>query len=170
MAPPSGHESFLRNHPKRLRLGMPTKIRDKRSGVVTLITDFGLQAEYVGAMKGAVLTVNPRCQVVDITNHATTDYYREFLPGMIDPGTVTFTANYVSSSSWANSLINDVMDSRAKVNWKVTLSGTATQHIWFGNGYVTNYQLLTANDQAVQYSISMKVTAKPSGSTDSTGA
>jgi len=122
---------------------------------------------------GEVLSVTPPTRtmsVVDITNHATTDYYREFLPGMIDPGTVTFTANYVSSSSWANSLINDVMDSRAKVNWKVTLSGTATQHIWFGNGYVTNYQLLTANDQAVQYSISMKVTAKPSGSTDSTGA
>jgi len=47
---------------------MLPKTRDKRSGIVTLITDFGLQAEYAGAMKGAVLTVNPRCQIVDITH------------------------------------------------------------------------------------------------------
>ena len=120
---------------------------------------------------GEVVSVTPPTRTmgtIDISNHQTTDYYREFLPGIIDPGTVTFTANYVSSSSWANNLINDVMDSRIKINWKVSLSGTATQSIWFGNGYVTNYQLLTANDKAVQYSLSIKVTAKPSGSTDST--
>ena len=39
-----------------------------RSGIVTLITDFGLLGEYAGAMKGAILNVNPRCQVVDITH------------------------------------------------------------------------------------------------------
>jgi len=44
-------------------------IRSQKSpGVVTLITDFGLRGEYVGAMKGAILKVNPRCQVVDITH------------------------------------------------------------------------------------------------------
>lgn len=37
-------------------------------GIVTLITDFGLTGEYVGAMKGAVLKVNPRAQVVDVTH------------------------------------------------------------------------------------------------------
>jgi S-adenosyl-L-methionine hydrolase (adenosine-forming) len=38
------------------------------SGIVTLITDFGAKGEYVGAMKGAILKVNPRCQIVDITH------------------------------------------------------------------------------------------------------
>jgi len=37
-------------------------------GIVTLITDFGVEGEYAGAMKGAVLKVNPRCQIVDITH------------------------------------------------------------------------------------------------------
>jgi S-adenosylmethionine hydrolase len=45
---------------KRLRKGGP--------GIVTLISDFGLQGEYAGAVKGAILNVNPRCQVVDITH------------------------------------------------------------------------------------------------------
>jgi hypothetical protein len=49
-------------------LEMPPKTRDRRSGIVTLITDFGLQAEYAGAMKGVILTVNPRCQIMDITH------------------------------------------------------------------------------------------------------
>lgn len=37
-------------------------------GIVTLITDFGLGGEYTGAMKGAILNINPSCQIVDITH------------------------------------------------------------------------------------------------------
>ena len=47
---------------------MPQTKREKRSGIVTLITDFGHQAEYAGAMKGAILSANPRCRVVDVTH------------------------------------------------------------------------------------------------------
>jgi hypothetical protein len=35
---------------------------------VTLITDFGTQAEYAGALKGSILSANPRCRVVDISH------------------------------------------------------------------------------------------------------
>lgn len=37
--------------------------------VVTFITDFGLQDEYAGVMKGAVLRVNPGVHLVDISHH-----------------------------------------------------------------------------------------------------
>ncbi len=50
---------------KRAKAG---KGRSERSGIVTLISDFGLSGEYAGAMKGSILRVNPRCQVVDITH------------------------------------------------------------------------------------------------------
>jgi S-adenosylmethionine hydrolase len=36
--------------------------------VITLTTDFGTQDSYVGAMKGVILTICPRAQVVDITH------------------------------------------------------------------------------------------------------
>jgi S-adenosylmethionine hydrolase len=42
--------------------------KKKGPGIVTLITDFGGKGEYSGAMKGAILRVNPRCQIVDITH------------------------------------------------------------------------------------------------------
>ncbi|MFT5143720.1 MAG: S-adenosylmethionine hydrolase [Rhodothermales bacterium] len=38
------------------------------SGIVTLLTDFGTQDAYVGAMKGAALTANPGIRLVDISH------------------------------------------------------------------------------------------------------
>src|SRR5256885_3967575 len=38
------------------------------SGIVTLLTDFGIEDGYVGAMKGAILAVNRSAAVVDLTH------------------------------------------------------------------------------------------------------
>ncbi|HYS00832.1 MAG TPA: SAM-dependent chlorinase/fluorinase, partial [Candidatus Eisenbacteria bacterium] len=40
----------------------------KPSGIVTLLSDFGTQDAYVGAMKGVILRQNPRANLVDITH------------------------------------------------------------------------------------------------------
>ncbi|MGD8262474.1 MAG: SAM-dependent chlorinase/fluorinase [Desulfobacterales bacterium] len=37
--------------------------------IITLLTDFGVDDEYVGLMKGVVLTINPDVTIVDITHH-----------------------------------------------------------------------------------------------------
>ena len=37
--------------------------------MITLITDFGDRGGYPGIMKGVILSVNPRCPVIDITHH-----------------------------------------------------------------------------------------------------
>lgn len=36
--------------------------------VITLTTDFGYESEYVGVMKGVILTINPQCRIIDITH------------------------------------------------------------------------------------------------------
>jgi S-adenosyl-L-methionine hydrolase (adenosine-forming) len=36
--------------------------------IITLLTDFGSQDYFVGAMKGAILSINPSAQIVDITH------------------------------------------------------------------------------------------------------
>ncbi|HEY7138940.1 MAG TPA: SAM-dependent chlorinase/fluorinase [Methylomirabilota bacterium] len=38
------------------------------SGVVTLLTDFGLDDAYVGTVKGVLLSINPRARLVDLTH------------------------------------------------------------------------------------------------------
>src|SRR6202140_4536468 len=40
----------------------------KASGIVTLLTDFGLDDAYVGAMKGAILAVHPKTTLVDLSH------------------------------------------------------------------------------------------------------
>jgi S-adenosylmethionine hydrolase len=37
--------------------------------VITLLTDFGTKDHYVAAMKGTILTINPKCTLIDITHH-----------------------------------------------------------------------------------------------------
>jgi hypothetical protein len=37
-------------------------------GVITLLTDFGTKDYFSGAMKGAILSINARAKVVDITH------------------------------------------------------------------------------------------------------
>jgi S-adenosyl-L-methionine hydrolase (adenosine-forming) len=38
------------------------------SGVVTLLTDFGLDDAYVGTLRGVLLAINPRARLVDLTH------------------------------------------------------------------------------------------------------
>jgi hypothetical protein len=70
--------------------------------MVTLITDFGLSDEYVGVLKGVLLSYNPEIQIIDISHlippqniqaasHLLTRSYRYFPPStvhlvIVDPG------------------------------------------------------------------------------------
>src|SRR4051812_46288095 len=36
--------------------------------IITLTTDFGLGSRYIGAMKGVILAINPRAQIVDLSH------------------------------------------------------------------------------------------------------
>ncbi len=37
--------------------------------IITLLTDFGIQDEYVGLMKGVILSVNPDASIIDLTHN-----------------------------------------------------------------------------------------------------
>ena len=53
---------------------------------ITLLTDFGTADYFVGAVKGAILSVNPRAVIVDITH--------EIPPQDIAAGAFTILAAY----------------------------------------------------------------------------
>ena len=70
--------------------------------IITLLTDFGVEDEYVGIMKGVILTINPAATIVDISHHIDPQdllraaymiqaSYKYFPPGtvhvaVVDPG------------------------------------------------------------------------------------
>jgi S-adenosylmethionine hydrolase len=39
-----------------------------KTSIITLLTDFGAKDHYIASMKGAILSINPRCTLVDITH------------------------------------------------------------------------------------------------------
>lgn len=45
--------------------------------VITLLTDFGLKDNFVGVMKGVILSINPKVHIVDITHSITSHNVRE---------------------------------------------------------------------------------------------
>lgn len=59
--------------------------------IITLLTDFGSQDYFVGAMKGAILCINPSAQIVDITH--------EVPPQDIHAGAFNLLASYTSFPS-----------------------------------------------------------------------
>jgi S-adenosylmethionine hydrolase len=74
----------------------------KRSGLITLTTDFGIRDAYVAMMKGVIFTIYPQARLVDVTHQVTpgaiaeaADLIMENFPyfpqgtvhlGVIDPG------------------------------------------------------------------------------------
>ena len=74
----------------------------KPSGIITLLTDFGLSDPYVGIMKGVILSIHPEARLVDISHEVSPGVVREaaillqeayqfFPPGtihltVVDPG------------------------------------------------------------------------------------
>jgi len=81
---------------------MKAKTENEKSKLITLLTDFGTRDYFVGAMKGAILSVNPKANVIDITHEIPPQdirsaaftlvaYYKNFPPGtihlaVVDPG------------------------------------------------------------------------------------
>ena len=61
--------------------------------LITLTTDFGVNDHFVGAMKGVILNINPRAQIVDICNSV---YSFDVLDGAL---TIVQAASYFPSNT-----------------------------------------------------------------------
>ncbi|MGH7265848.1 MAG: SAM hydrolase/SAM-dependent halogenase family protein [Candidatus Rokuibacteriota bacterium] len=87
------------------RTSRPVTVDPEPSGIVTLLSDFGLEDPYVGVVKGVILGINPAARLVDLTHAippqdvrraalALEGAYRSFPPGtvhlaVVDPGVGT---------------------------------------------------------------------------------
>jgi S-adenosylmethionine hydrolase len=58
----------------------------KPSGIITLLTDFGLSDPYVGIMKGVILSIHPEARLVDISH--------EIYPGAVRQAAILIEETY----------------------------------------------------------------------------
>lgn len=100
---------------------------------------------------------------IDVTNQNTTEWFKEALAGVRDPGSLTVTCNYLSTSVGHMSIPNFYFYNGYKLAWGLNLAGTSSMNTFGGFGYITNYQVTSPPDGAVGFTCTIKITGKPVG-------
>jgi predicted secreted protein len=107
---------------------------------------------------------------VDVTDMNSTDYYEDSaLAGPIRTGTMGYEANYLSTDTQQKTLIREAFENGTRIGWKITLAGTSSGNIWYGDAIVSAYSLGELTQEGkVSMTFEMKTKGKPTGPVDST--
>jgi len=115
-----------------------------------------------------LLSINPpkfTKNVIDVTNHGTTDGYSQVVPGSLTRSSpITLTAVYITSSSMMSDTILDAYESRLKSRLVLSFAGASSTPLItqiVSEGYVTDYGVTTPFDDKVTFEMSFKPTGKP---------
>lgn len=100
---------------------------------------------------------------IDVTNHGTTDYYEQAITGgPIRSGSVGITAVYLTTATAHVTTIPADFNAGTRCGWKIEIAGTSSANtVWYGDGYITGYNVATPFDGQVPFSMTMKITGKP---------
>lgn len=100
---------------------------------------------------------------IDITNHSSTNGYREFIQGLKDGGEVTMTVQYDPAAATHKNSSGGVLyvfEQGSKGNWKITFPSSPSAS-WTFPAVITGFDLKTPlNDQMVA-DVTFKVAGKP---------
>jgi len=101
---------------------------------------------------------------VDITNMGTTDYFEQAISGgIIRSGNVGFTCVYLSTVTQEITTIPADFIAGTRSGFKITVAGTSSYNIWYGDFYITGYtpMALPGQEGLVTFELTGKVTGKP---------
>jgi predicted secreted protein len=113
-----------------------------------------------------ILTITPptySANTVDVTNQNTTEFFKEALSGVRDPGSLSITANYLSTNTVHQTSLPFYFNNGQKMAWMITLAGTSSMNYFCGYGYITSYNWTSPPDGAVTFAATVKITGKPIG-------
>jgi predicted secreted protein len=101
---------------------------------------------------------------IDISTMDSTSKHREFIPGMLDAGELTFTCNYDGTAAGtANEL--DTLKTATAMTWTVTFDDagptTETNSSWASAGFVTALGHAVPFDDKITQDVSVKCTGVP---------
>lgn len=105
---------------------------------------------------------NMAAAVIDVTNMDSQNNTREFITSLIDPGEMSFTVNFLPGNVGQQDIINDLKN-RVRRNYQLVWTDQAAT-TWNFAGLVTSFQPSSATEDALQASITIKVTGFPTWS------
>lgn len=93
---------------------------------------------------------------VDVTNMDSANNYRDFMPGLLDGGEISFELNFIPSDTTQKSIYNTDMSSSTAVNYQIVFpdSGTTT---WSFAGLVTSFDITNPMDEKVTANMTIKI-------------
>lgn len=99
---------------------------------------------------------------VDVTTHDSANNFKEFIPGMVDGGEVSFDIVFDPDNTTHDETaggLKAIMDSRSIKNWKVTFADAT--NVWSFTGFMTSFEFEVPIEDAITASCTIKTTAKP---------
>ncbi len=98
---------------------------------------------------------------VDATTLTSADAYKEYLPGMIDPGDIELEGWLDPDDAGQTALLVD-MNARTEQAWIITFPAAISSATWNGNGYCTAFAAGDATPEGmVPFSASITPSNKP---------
>jgi predicted secreted protein len=108
---------------------------------------------------------------VDITNHGTTDFWEQCISGgPVRTGSVGISAVFLTTASEQTVAIPADFLAGSRSGFKIEIAGTSSDDLcWYGNGYITSYNVTVPAEGMCGFDMTMKLTGAPVIST-STGS
>jgi len=97
---------------------------------------------------------------VDVTHMQSPNNYREFIPGLIDPGEASFDMNFVPGSA-SDLRIQELMNLSPGTDHRRTMKITYPNHVtWSFSGMVTGYEPAVPVDDKMTATVTIKVSGQ----------
>lgn len=97
---------------------------------------------------------------IEVTTHQSSDYYKEFLPGLIDAGEFPIEGNFKQDDT--NGQIAMLTDFNARTSRACVVTFPDSIATWSFTGFLTSYEIGAADSAGViPFSATIKISGKP---------
>lgn len=109
----------------------------------------------------AINGVEVTADTVEVSNHLSSDAYKEYLVGMIEPGELSVEGQFDAADTTGQHAMLVDLNARAAKTWTITFP-SASGATWTGSGFLVGFKVGDATlDGAIAFSARVKLTGKP---------
>lgn len=139
---------------------MATNAKIGHGTLFAILSDSVSPADYVTVAEVTNITPpNLARDAVDATHTASSEGWREFIPGLKDAGEVTFEMNFVPSGA-STDLVLEAFNADDPVSCKITFPDTPPTE-WTFSAICTGFEPEAPVDDKMVASVTLKLTGKP---------
>lgn len=102
-------------------------------------------------------------ETIEVTNHSSTEGWREFIPGLKDGGEFSVDINYLPTDATHNNttgLLYNLSVTNGKANYQIVMSN-ALATTWTFAALVTGFEADASIDGQLKATVTFKLTGKP---------